>query len=547
MWSRANPINMIKSFLPTTAEILTLDNGKKAIGMVDLDGDCILELVAAYKWQGEIYIIVLKCYSGIWRTVDIVKGKGYNITYFGAAPIISRCKNNLIVGWQVGGIWSDLSVYEWKDSRLIDLIEKNKYYSKIDIRNNKSTKGKNGTYEIALWTHDTGDAYKVKVYRWSNDKFEVALDVYPYYFRKVANYYKKLLKEKDSTTYWYYLADAQIKVGDIKGALKSIDKALSFKYPYPSKEKLINLKEKISKYPDRLTPISLTNGILQEILMEKYKDLSKSKIKKTQEKSKKDSKIEKSMNKKDKSKELKEETKKNSKIGESNSKKEEHMEKAKSKKSKEQIKKELEIEKTKKEKAQNSKENGDLLKQKDKDNCKYTSFKNVDGIDFSALKYICSETKRDIKLEKALIKEFDLQGNEDKVKYYYNKVDLNGDGKKEIFAYLVGPFVCGSGGCSAAIFEEKLGEYKLLSRFSLVNNPVIISNNKTKGYKDIIMNVFGGGVESFFALLKYNGTKYPSNPSIEPKVEPCTKVEGIAIVSDDISENSGIKFGKYDS
>ncbi|GAA0742432.1 hypothetical protein [Clostridium oceanicum] len=487
MWSRANPINMIKSFLPTTAEILTLDNGEKAIGMVDLDGDCILELVAAYKWQGEIYIIVLKCYSGIWRTVDIVKGKGYNITYFGAAPIISRCKNNLIVGWQVGSIWSDLSVYEWKDSKLIDLIEKNKYYSKIDIRNNKSTKGKNGTYEIALWTHDTGDAYKVKVYRWSNDKFEVVLDVYPYYFRKVANYYKKLLKEKDSTTYWYYLADAQIKVGDIKGALKSIDKALSFKYPYPSKEKLINLKEKISKYPDRLTPISLTNGILQEILMEKHKDLSKGKTKKTEEKSKKDSKIEKPMNKKDKSKELKEEA------------------------------------------------------------CKYTPFKNVDGIDFSSLKYICSETKRDIKLEKALIKEFDLQGNEDKVKYYYNKVDLNGDGKKEIFAYLVGPFVCGSGGCSAAIFEEKLGEYKLLSRFSLVNNPVIISNNKTKGYKDIIMNVSGGGVESFFALLKYNGTKYPSNPSIEPKVEPCTKVEGIAIVSDDISEDSGIKFGKYDS
>lgn len=97
----------------------------------------------------------------------------------------------------------------------------------------------------------------MEIYRWSGDKFTLALDVYPYYFKKVANYYKKLLKEMDSTVYWYYLADAQIKTGDIQGALESIDRALDSEYPYPSKEELIDLKAQICQY----TPFSMVQHI----------------------------------------------------------------------------------------------------------------------------------------------------------------------------------------------------------------------------------------------------------------------------------------------
>ncbi|EJO5347041.1 hypothetical protein NRP93_001108, partial [Clostridium botulinum] len=392
MFSIEYLINIIKMFLPPRSEIITIDKPYKtpAVAMVDLDGDGILELIAAYKWQGEIYIIVLKYYCGTWYMADTVKGKGYNITYFGAAPVTSRYKNNLVVGWQVGAIWSDLSVYEWTDMGLKDLINGNKYFSLIDLTDIKGIQGKDGIYELALWIHDTGKAYKVQIYRWSGDKFTLALDVYPYYFKKVANYYKRLLKEIDSTTYWYYLADAQIKTGNIQGALESIDRALDSEYPYPSKEELMDLKAQI---------------------------------------------------------------------------------------------------------------------------CQYTQFPKEEGIDFSSIKYICSQKQRDKKLEKALIKEFDLDQYKDSIRYYYNKVDLNEDGNPEIFAYVVGMPVCGTGGCSAAIFEDNKGEYKLLARFSLVNNPVIISNNKTNGYKDIIMNVYGGGIENFFALIKYDGTTYPSNPS----------------------------------
>lgn len=164
-------------------------------------------------------------------------------------------------------------------------------------------------------------------------------------------------------------------------------------------------------------------------------------------------------------------------------------------------------------------------------------------IDLDSIRYIYSETERDMKLEKALVKVFDLKQDENKVRYYYNKVDLNEDGNPEIFAYLVGLPVCGTGGCSAAIFKQENEKYTLLSRFTLVNNPVIISNSKTKGYKDIIMHVSGGGIESFFAWIKYDGTTYPINPSVQPKVMPGTKVNGMAIIADDITKNPGIELG----
>jgi len=265
----------MKSFLPPMSKIVVIESPYKtpAVGMVDLDGDGILELVGGYYWKGENYIIVLKCYFNNWRVVDMVKGKGYNITYFGAAPITIKDKNNLVVGWQVGSIWSHLSVYELKGTKLKDI--------------------------------------------------------------------------------------------------------------YPSREELINSKNQI---------------------------------------------------------------------------------------------------------------------------CEYEQFVNKDGIDLSSIEYICSEKERDIKLEKAIVKEFDLE-QYDSTRYYYNKVDLDGDGTPEIFVYLVGFYFCGTGGCSGAIFKEENEEYNLISKFSLVNNPIIISNIKTNGYRDIIMNVYGGGIESFFALLKYDGTK----------------------------------------
>ena len=96
-----------------------------------------------------------------------------------------------------------------------------------------------------------------------------------------------------------------------------------------------------------------------------------------------------------------------------------------------------------------------------------SQFSNMDGIDFSSIRYIPSEKEKDVLLEQALVKAFDLSQDEVNVRYYYNNIDLNDDGNPEVFVYLVGAPVCGTGGCSAAIFRKENEEYILLSKFYL--------------------------------------------------------------------------------
>lgn len=170
------------------------------------------------------------------------------------------------------------------------------------------------------------------------------------------------------------------------------------------------------------------------------------------------------------------------------------------------------------------------------------SMYSVAAIDFLNVSYVASEKEKDENLEDALMNVYNVKHGEDKFRYYYNKIDIDGDSKLEIFVYLVGSLFSGTGGSSAAIFKVHGEEYKLVSKFTLVNNPIVISSNKTNGWNDIIMYVSGGGANSGYVELKFDGNKYPSNPSIEPKFKSGKKVNGTAIISDDTSKVEGIQF-----
>lgn len=161
-------------------------------------------------------------------------------------------------------------------------------------------------------------------------------------------------------------------------------------------------------------------------------------------------------------------------------------------------------------------------------------------IDFSKIEYESSETKRDEKLEKAIVDYLEYNKERDgKLVYYYNNIDLNGDGKEEAFVYLIGQSVSGSGGSTALIIEQE--NYEVISKFTLVRNPIIISKEKTNGWNDIIMQVSGGGAEYSYVKMKFDGEKYPSNPSTSPKLETKSVVEGLAIISNRLSIEDGIE------
>lgn len=93
-------------------------------------------------------------------------------------------------------------------------------------------------------------------------------------------------------------------------------------------------------------------------------------------------------------------------------------------------------------------------------------------------------------------------------KFRIYQYDLNGDGNKEIFVGLSGPYFCGSGGCSMMLLTNK-GD--AITYFSVTNYPVAVGNTKTNNWNDLILMSSGK-----YHLMKFNGKTYPSNPSVAP-------------------------------
>jgi hypothetical protein len=107
-------------------------------------------------------------------------------------------------------------------------------------------------------------------------------------------------------------------------------------------------------------------------------------------------------------------------------------------------------------------------------------------------------------LEKGLIDSFSR-------KFIFFEYDLNDDGRKEIFVGLNGSYFCGSGGCTQYLLDDR---GRIISIFSVSGYPVVIDTKKTNGWKDLFIH--SGGKDR---IVKFNGQKYPSNPSTLPALK----------------------------
>lgn len=137
---------------------------------------------------------------------------------------------------------------------------------------------------------------------------------------------------------------------------------------------------------------------------------------------------------------------------------------------------------------------------------------------------------RDKQIEKAL-QRWAEDDNSNDIRYHYNKVDLNGDGKLDAIVFASGNFVCGSGGCVMLIFKNINEEFKLITEMSVSRPPLIVLSTLTKGWKDLAMFISGGGAKPFWAVLKFNGHSYPENPTVAPAISKNRKFEGIEYLS----------------
>jgi hypothetical protein len=110
-------------------------------------------------------------------------------------------------------------------------------------------------------------------------------------------------------------------------------------------------------------------------------------------------------------------------------------------------------------------------------------------------------------------------------------VDLNGDGTPEVLVHMSGRFWCGTGGCPLLILERQKSGYRLVTKATIVHRPVRVLNSRSHGWRSIGVRVHGGGIiKGYEAELRFDGRRYPSNPSMPPARRLERKVEGEIVI-----------------
>ena len=118
-----------------------------------------------------------------------------------------------------------------------------------------------------------------------------------------------------------------------------------------------------------------------------------------------------------------------------------------------------------------------------------------------------------------------LQG--ENAPYDVGFIDLNNDNIKDAIVYLKSRNWCGSGGCTTFVFKGTDSGFVFQSKIMIVKKPIVISQSKTNGYLDLIVNTGGVGT----VVLKFNGKNYPLNPSAQPKVNKPHSINGQVLLN----------------
>ncbi|MFB2878665.1 hypothetical protein [Floridanema aerugineum] len=175
---------------------------------------------------------------------------------------------------------------------------------------------------------------------------------------------------------------------------------------------------------------------------------------------------------------------------------------------------------------------------------KHSVIPNLSGLkQINQTQSIRPETVRDSGLERAIIRQGQIPKEFiNNIRYYYNRVDLNGDNKPEVLVHLIGQYFCGSGGCTTLIFQFVGQDYRLVSTISLSTAPIIVTNQKNLGWNNLITLAAGGswGSNQGYYLLRFNGKSYPNNTGDGIKLRPNSTMTGRAFFSNLDYSNGGI-------
>jgi SH3-like domain-containing protein len=121
-------------------------------------------------------------------------------------------------------------------------------------------------------------------------------------------------------------------------------------------------------------------------------------------------------------------------------------------------------------------------------------------------------------------------GASDRIRYMYRPLDFDGTSSKGLMLVYL-PGIGGTGGSTMLVLQARATGYQLITRMSVVQQPVVINNQSTNGCADLIVFTAGGGSAAAYRRLRFDGSSYPTNPTVEPALPAGTVAEGIALAS----------------
>lgn len=144
------------------------------------------------------------------------------------------------------------------------------------------------------------------------------------------------------------------------------------------------------------------------------------------------------------------------------------------------------------------------------------------------------DAKSSLQMESSLnafLKEYSEGDGADRYKIVF--VDLNGDGVNEVVVYARAQGTCGSGGCRTLILRWNGSSWSTVTGISIAKLPIRVLATKSHGWNDISVMVQGGGIiEPYEAVLRFNGSSYPENPTMPPAKKAKGVPKGESVIND---------------
>jgi|SRR5688572_6852687 len=112
-------------------------------------------------------------------------------------------------------------------------------------------------------------------------------------------------------------------------------------------------------------------------------------------------------------------------------------------------------------------------------------------------------------------------------------IDLNGDRRQDALVLMRSRRYCSGRGCLLLVFEGTAKGYRLNSRLVLGRTPLIATDARTAGWRDLVAPMTTAGAGMRLVVLRHGADGYPANVDQLAMVPPTRRVDGRVLFSDD--------------